>query len=75
MSKRKVNDRNYINRNVANTKKSRAKCVDSYVIQCFTNLGFPKELIKQYPELIEAKREQLKLIHLIKKQNENSNRT
>ena len=71
--KRKENDRNYIERNVANTKKSRARCVDSYVIQCFTNVGFSKELIKQHLELIEAKREQLKLIHLIKEKNEKCN--
>lgn len=65
--KRKENDRSYIGKVVANTKKSRARCVDSYVIQCFTNMGFSRELIKSNPMLIEAKREQLKLIHLIKK--------
>jgi hypothetical protein len=72
--KRKENDRNYIDKRVANTKKARKRCVDSYVIQCLTNVGIPKEVIKNNHMLLEAKREQLKLIHLIKQQNENSNR-
>jgi len=71
-NKRKINDRNYIDKHIANNKKCRDNCCDSYVLQFFTNMGFPKELIINNPVLFEAKREQLKLIHLLKTQNENS---
>jgi hypothetical protein len=69
-NKRKINDRNYIDKHIANNKKCRDNCCDSYVLQFFTNMGFPKELIINNPVLFEAKREQLKLIHLLKTQNE-----